>query len=164
MTGMSEAVAMPGLVLGGGHGLLQGMYGLPADQLVSIRIVLWDGNVVMASETTNTDLFWALRGAGHNFGIVTEMQFRIFDVRPEKRKWASGTFIFRSDRLEDVLDVANKILYTQPPDFGHFLYFKRLEDIDPVNVSSRPTIVLSRLTVSRRSSNLSSYTIMTLHI
>ena len=62
-----------GVALGGGHGTLQGHYGLLADQIVAARIVLGNGKAVTASKKKNSDLFWALRGAGHNFGIVTEV-------------------------------------------------------------------------------------------
>ena len=59
-----------------------------------------------ASEDSNTDLFWALRGAGHNFGIVTEWEYRIYDIN--NPKWSYEIFIFLGDKLEDVLELKNR--------------------------------------------------------
>jgi FAD/FMN-containing dehydrogenase len=64
-------------MLGGGHGLLQGHYGLLSDNLISARMVLANGTAVTVSSESNPDLFWAIRGAGHNFGIVTEFEYKI---------------------------------------------------------------------------------------
>jgi FAD/FMN-containing dehydrogenase len=64
-------------MLGGGHGLLQGHYDLLADNLISARMVLANGTAVTVSSESNPDLFWAIRGAGHNFGIVTEFEYNI---------------------------------------------------------------------------------------
>jgi FAD/FMN-containing dehydrogenase len=69
-----------GPLLGGGHGFLQGRYGLVVDNVVSARVVLANSTVVTVSGEENGELFWALRGAGHNFGIVTEVRSRVYDV------------------------------------------------------------------------------------
>src|ERR1700753_1122435 len=68
-TGICECVGVTAPMLGGGHGWNQGKYGLPADQVVEARIVLSNGTAVTVSDTYNPDLFWAIRGAGHNFGL-----------------------------------------------------------------------------------------------
>ena len=70
--GVCECVGYTAVLLGGGHGILQGRYGLIADQLVSARMVLANGSAVTVSADSHPELFWAIRGAGHNFGIVVE--------------------------------------------------------------------------------------------
>ncbi|KAM3418135.1 hypothetical protein BST61_g6339 [Cercospora zeina] len=67
-----------GLLLGGGYGHLSGKYGLTIDNVVSITTVLASGDVVKASETEYPDLFWALRGAGQNFGVATEFVLKAY--------------------------------------------------------------------------------------
>lgn len=61
-----------GIGLGAGIGRLQGMYGYFMDNIVELTLVLYDGSIVTVSETSNTDLWWAVRGAGHNFGVAVE--------------------------------------------------------------------------------------------
>jgi FAD/FMN-containing dehydrogenase len=81
--GIVTTTGLAGLTLGGGIGWLMRKYGLTVDQLLSVELVTADGDVVKASETENPDLFWAVRGAGANFGVVTEFEFRLNPLGPE---------------------------------------------------------------------------------
>lgn len=71
-----------GLTLGGGHGWLGSKYGLVSDNLLSVDIVTADGRFLIASPTENADLFWAVRGGGGNFGVVTSFEYRLHPVGP----------------------------------------------------------------------------------
>lgn len=95
-----------GLTLGGGYGWLSGRHGLVIDNLISCEMVLADGSIVRSSKESNPDLFWALRGAGQNFGVATEFVIQAWTQQPV---WA-GLLGFTTDKLAQVLDVLNAVV------------------------------------------------------
>jgi FAD/FMN-containing dehydrogenase len=80
--GVNTDTGISGLTLGGGYGWLGGKFGLACDNLLSADVVTADGNLVVASATENEDLFWGIRGAGANLGIVTSFEYRLHPVGP----------------------------------------------------------------------------------
>jgi len=99
VTGTVGAVGMTGLTLGGGYGPLNGRYGLALDNLLRVEIVLFDGRLVTADATQNSDLFWAVRGGGGNFGVVTSMRVRLHPARD----FLAGLIAFPWSEAEKVL-------------------------------------------------------------
>jgi FAD/FMN-containing dehydrogenase len=80
--GINSTTGVAGLTLGGGFGWLSRKFGLAADNLTSTDVVTAEGELVQASATENSDLFWALRGGGGNFGVVSSFEFRLHPVGP----------------------------------------------------------------------------------
>jgi FAD/FMN-containing dehydrogenase len=144
VTGTCECVSLLGPALGGGHGWLQGHHGLVADQFVSMNVVLANGTLVKVD--TNSDLWWAMKGAGHNFGIVTSLTTKVYDI--EHTDWAIETITFSGDKVEAVYQAANDYLIkngTQPVDIINWSYWMNNADADP-NVSSTQHQTHSNLT------------------
>ncbi|KAK2882712.1 hypothetical protein FQN49_000074 [Arthroderma sp. PD_2] len=96
-----------GLTLGGGYGWLSPKYGLVIDNLLSATLVLADGRVVKTSATEEPDLFWAVRGAGHNFGVAVDFTYQAYD---QVDQVFSGLVIFHPDKLEAIIEVLNDTL------------------------------------------------------
>ncbi|KAI0179621.1 FAD binding domain protein [Hypoxylon sp. FL1284] len=106
VTGCCECTSLLGPGLGGGHGWLQGRYGLISDQFQSVEIVLADGSLRTVDESS--DLWWAIQGAGHNFGIVTSVTMKVYDIK--HRDWAYEMFVFTGDQVEGLYGSFNGIL------------------------------------------------------
>src|SRR5262249_11752003 len=110
VTGSCGSVGMAGLTLGGGYGALIGRFGLALDNLVSAEIILADGRMVTASDDREQELFWALRGGGGNFGVVTAMRHRLHDL-PSVR---SGVLLFPFAEATAVLGACAEIAASAP--------------------------------------------------
>ena len=118
------------------------------DQWVSLNIVLADGT--MQTVDGQSELMWALKGAGHNFGIVTSVTTKIYNI--EDRDWAIETFVFSGDQVEDVYQVANDKLTKngdQAVDVIHWSYWLNNPEADAQKVSiAHRTLYLPSLTIS----------------
>ncbi|PYH87523.1 FAD-binding domain-containing protein [Aspergillus ellipticus CBS 707.79] len=105
--GVVNHTGVGGLTLGGGYGWLTGQYGLVVDNLISARIVVADGRVLAVSKDAHADLFWAIRGAGHNFGVVTEFTLQGYD---QKEDVSAGVVAFAPEKLEEIIEFANQLV------------------------------------------------------
>lgn len=81
--GINSTTGVAGLTLGGGFGWITGKHGLTIDNLLSAKVVCADGELRVASATQNADLFWAIRGGGGNFGVVSSFEFALHPIGPE---------------------------------------------------------------------------------
>ncbi len=111
--GLISHTGVGGLTLGGGMGWLTRKYGLAIDNLVSARVVTAAGDLMTASETENPDLFWALRGGGGNFAIVTEFEFALHEAGPMIH---FGMLFWTLDQGVEALRHARSVIETLPDD------------------------------------------------
>ena len=113
--GLVSATGIGGLTLHGGIGWLMRKYGLTIDNLLSVDIVTADGQLRKASETEHADLFWAIRGGGGNFGIVTSFEFRAYPVGPQV--WFLAT-VYPIAQARRVLQFTRDFAADAPEDLG----------------------------------------------
>ncbi len=130
VTGNTGAVGMAGLLLGGGYGPLTTRFGLASDSLVGVELVLADGRVVKASESQNADLFWALRGGGGNFGVVTSTTIRLHTVGVIM----SGMILFPWTDAQSVLRGYAEIMSSAPDELAVAVAMSAASDGSPVIV------------------------------
>ena len=111
--GTVSTTGLAGLTLGGGIGFLMRRHGVTVDNLLSCDLVTTDGRRVSASEHENPDLFWGLRGAGHNLGIVTSFEYRLHEVGPDV---FNGELFFPFDQAATVLAGVREYMKTASRD------------------------------------------------
>src|SRR5262245_23549310 len=128
VTGSCGPVGMAGLALGGGYGPLIGRYGLALDNLRAVEVVLSDGRIVNAHNSDEEELFWALRGGGGNFGVVTNMHFQVHYL-PSVR---SGMLVYPFAEARTVLEGCADIAASAPDDLTVQLGFVTGADGEPV--------------------------------
>lgn len=118
-SGIISTTGVAGLTLGGGFGYLSRKYGLTIDNLLSARIVTANGELVTASDRENPDLFWAIRGGGGNFGVVTSFEFRMYPVETVY----GGPIFFPAAAGADILAFYRDFVTTAPRELGLFFGF-----------------------------------------
>jgi len=117
--GVVSTTGIAGLTLGGGVGWLHAMYGLSADNLISADVILADGRLLTAREDENEDLFWALRGGGGNFGVVTSFEYRLHPLD----KVLAGPVFHPAERAFDVLRFYRDFIATLPDELSVYAGF-----------------------------------------
>lgn len=117
--GIVGSTGIAGLTLGGGIGYLARKHGLSCDNLISADVVTADGKFLTASETQNEDLFWALRGGGGNFGVVTSLEYKLHPVDMVH----VGIVIYGAEHTETVAKFYRDYIDSAPEEFGAFLGF-----------------------------------------
>ena len=125
--GIVSTTGIAGLTLGGGTGYLTRQHGLTVDNLLAADVVLADGSFVTASESQHQDLFFALRGGGGNFGVVTSFLYR---AHPVKMVYA-GPIFWDFEHARDIMRWYREFLPQAPEALGSFLGLKRVPSTDP---------------------------------
>lgn len=125
--GIVSTTGIAGLTLGGGIGYLARKHGLTIDNLLEADVVLANGSFVTASKSENADLFWALRGGGGNFGIVTSF---LFQAHPVSTVFAGPVF-WPIEQAAEVMAAYRDFLPMAPEELGAFVGLKTMPSVDP---------------------------------
>jgi FAD/FMN-containing dehydrogenase len=144
--GRVTTTGLGGFTLGGGYGWTSATYGLACDNLISAEVVLADGGVVRASDREHADLFWAIRGGGGNFGIVTEFEFRLHPLGPIV---LAGLALFPIERAPQVLRGWRDYADDAPDEVctGCVVLIAPPEPFVPAELQGRPVVAVAALYV-----------------
>src|SRR5260221_110509 len=140
--GINSTTGIAGLTLGGGFGWLSRKYGMTVDNLESAEMVTAAGDVVQASSTENPDLFWALRGGGGNFGVVTRFEFRLHPVGPEV---LSGLIVYPIAEAKAVLQQYRDFMAKAPEELSVWTVLRKAPPLPflPESVHGTEVVVLA---------------------
>jgi FAD/FMN-containing dehydrogenase len=142
--GINSTTGVAGLTLGGGFGWLTRKYGLTVDNLIAAEMVTADGQRVRASAKENADLFWAIRGGGGNFGIVTQFVFQLHPVGPQL---LSGLIVYPFEQARSVLTQYREYVETIPDDLCVWAVLRKAPPLPflPEAVHGREVVVFAFL-------------------
>lgn len=125
--GIISTTGVGGLTLGGGIGHLTRRFGLTIDSLLSVDVVLANGHLVTASAKENEDLFWAIRGGGGNFGVVTSFEFKLHDVNMV----VAGPTLWPMERAAEILKWYRDFIVSAPVELNGFFAFLTVPPTPP---------------------------------
>jgi FAD/FMN-containing dehydrogenase len=139
--GINSTTGIAGLTLGGGFGWLTRKYGMTIDNLVSVEIITADGKKLRASENDNPDLFWAIRGGGGNFGVVTEFEFQLFPVGPEI---FAGLIVFPFSQAKRILTSYRQFVSSAPEELNVWVVLRKAPPLPflPESVHGKEVVAL----------------------
>ncbi|MBD2527746.1 FAD-binding oxidoreductase [Nostoc sp. FACHB-133] len=139
--GINSTTGIAGLTIGGGFGWLTRKYGLTIDNLISAEVITADGNKIRTSENENPDLFWAIRGGGGNFGVVTEFEFQLHPVGPEI---LAGLIVFPFNQAKQVLTQYRNFVESAPKELNVWVVLRKAPPLPflPESVHGKEVIIL----------------------
>lgn len=142
--GINSTTGIAGLTLGGGFGWLTRKHGMTIDNLVSAKVVTADGTQLEASKSKNPDLFWAIRGGGGNFGVVTRFEFKLHEVGPQV---LAGLMVFPFEQAKSVLTKYREFTATAPRELTIWVVLRKAPPLPflPADVHGREIVVLAVL-------------------
>jgi FAD/FMN-containing dehydrogenase len=140
--GRVSTTGVAGLTLGGGSGWLERKHGLTVDNLLAVELVTADGRIARASEGENPELFWALRGGGGNFGVVTAFEFRLHPVGPDV---FAGLVLHTAERGRELLRLWRDVMRDAPDELSlAFAYLGAPDEPDiPEHLRGRPAAAVA---------------------
>jgi FAD/FMN-containing dehydrogenase len=140
--GINSTTGVAGLTLGGGFGWLSRKFGLAVDNLISADVVTADGRIVQASAAENPDLFWALRGGGGNFGVVSSFEFRLHPVGP---MLLSGLIVHPFARARELLAGYRQVAANAPDELTQWVVLRKAPPLPflPADVHGKEILVLA---------------------
>ncbi len=141
-TGINSTTGMAGLTLGGGFGWQSRKRGLTIDNLNAVEMVLASGDFVQASATLNTDLFWAVRGGGGNFGVVTSFEYRLHPLGPEV---LAGLIVYPFNQAKQVFDGYREFTAAASDDMTAWLVLRKAPPLPflPADVHGQEVVVVA---------------------
>ena len=139
--GINSTTGIAGLTLGGGFGWLTRKYGMTIDNLISVDMITAEGKRLRASQSDNTDLFWAIRGGGGNFGAVVQFEFALHPVGPEI---VAGLMVFPFAQAKQVLNRYRQFADSSPEDLTVWVVLRQAPPLPflPQNVHGKEVVVL----------------------
>ena len=139
--GINSTTGISGLTLGGGFGWLTRKYGMTVDNLVSADLVTAAGDKLPLSEAENRDLFWAIRGGGGNFGVVTQYEFQLHSVGPQV---LAGLIVFPIAQAKQVLEKYRDFVASAPEELNVWVVLRQAPPLPflPADVHGKGVIVL----------------------
>jgi len=140
--GINSTTGIAGLTVGGGFGWLTRKYGMTIDNLISAEIVTADGSLRRASENENPDLFWAIRGGGGNFGVVTSFEFGLHSVGPEI---LAGLMVYPFAEAKQVLRKYREFMESAPEELNIWVVLRQAPPLPflPETVHGKEVVVLA---------------------
>ena len=140
--GINSTTGVAGLTLGAGFGWISRKYGLSIDNLLGVDVVTANGELVHASESENPDLFWAVRGGGGNFGVVTSFEFRLHPVGPEV---LSGLIVHPFARAKELLQGYRRVAADAPDELAIWFVLRKAPPLPflPAEYHGKEILVLA---------------------
>lgn len=120
--------------------------------MLEARLVLGDGRAITVSEKENKDLFWGIRGAGHNFGIVTAAKLKVYDQ--PARNWTYQSIAYPGVMAEKVFAASNELNAKMPAELSNIIVIRRIPQMNPNNVSDAYTYSLSHVRLANISQSV----------
>lgn len=149
--GINSTTGIAGLTLGGGFGWLSRKYGMTVDHLISVELITVQGERILCDKNTHPDLFWAIRGGGGNFGIITSFTFHLCSVGPEV---IAGPLIFKLEDAKKVLQNYRDFCKTSPDDLSTWTVLRNAPPfpfLDP-SYHGKPVLILATLYIGPKES------------